>query len=146
MFNNKEARKEQVELSNSSTQIMKGTTVEGNIETFGNVRVEGKILGNIKSKSKIALGDSSYVEGNIISQNAEIAGEVKGTVDVTEVLTLKATAVIKGDIVTGKLVVESGAVWNGTIKMGTAPKEIKIGDAVNGAMNGQPKEQEELVK
>ncbi len=146
MFNNKEARKEQVELSNSSTQIMKGTTVEGNIETFGNVRVEGKILGNIKSKSKIALGDSSYVEGNIISQNAEIAGEVKGTVDVTEVLTLKATAVIKGDIVTGKLVVEAGAVWNGTIKMGTAPKEIKIGDAVNGAMNGQPKEQEELVK
>jgi cytoskeletal protein CcmA (bactofilin family) len=146
MFNNKEARKEQVELSNSSTQIMKGTTVEGNIETFGNVRVEGKILGNIKSKSKIALGDSSYVEGNIISQNAEIAGEVKGTVDVTEVLTLKATAVIKGDIVTGKLVVEAGAVWNGTIKMGTAPKEIKIGDAVNGAMNGQHKEQEELVK
>lgn len=142
MFNNKEARKEQVELSNSSTQIMKGTTVEGNIETFGNVRVEGKIIGNIKSKSKIALGDSSYVEGNIISQNAEIAGEVKGTVDVTEVLTLKATAVIKGDIVTGKLVVEAGAVWNGTIKMGTAPKEIKIGDAVN----GQYKEQEELVK
>ncbi len=142
MFNNKEARKEQVELSSSSTQIMKGTTVEGNIETFGNVRVEGKILGNIKSKSKIALGDSSYVEGNIISQNAEIAGEVKGTVDVTEVLTLKATAVIKGDIVTGKLVVEAGAVWNGTIKMGTAPKEIKIGDAVN----GQYKEQEELVK
>ncbi len=142
MFNNKEARKEQVELSNSSTQIMKGTTVEGNIETFGNVRVEGKIIGNIKSKSKIALGDSSFVEGNIISQNAEIAGEVKGTVDVTEVLTLKATAVIKGDIVTGKLVVEAGAVWNGTIKMGTAPKEIKIGDAVN----GQLKEQEELVK
>jgi cytoskeletal protein CcmA (bactofilin family) len=142
MFNNKEARKEQVELSNSSTQIMKGTTVEGNIETFGNVRVEGKIIGNIKSKSKIALGDSSFVEGNIISQNAEIAGEVKGTVDVTEVLTLKATAVIKGDIVTGKLVVEAGAVWNGTIKMGTAPKEIKIGDA----LNGQHKEQEELVK
>ncbi len=135
-----------MELSNSSTQSMKGTTGEGNIETFGNVRVEGKIIGNIKSKSKIALGDSSFVEGNITSQNAEIAGEVKGTVDVTEVLTLKATAVIKGDIVTGKLVVEAGAVWNGTIKMGTAPKEIKIGDAVNGAMNGQHKEQEELVK
>jgi len=142
MFNNKEARKEQVEMSNSSTQIMKGTTVEGNIETFGNVRVEGKIIGNVKSKSKIALGDSSYVEGNIISQNAEIAGEVKGTVDVTEVLTLKSTAVIKGDIITGKLVVEAGAVWNGTIKMGTAPKEIKIGDSVN----GQFEEQKELVK
>lgn len=140
--NSKETRKEQGELSSQHTQIMKGTTIEGNLETFGNVRVEGKIIGNIKSKSKIVMGDSSFVEGNIISQNAEIAGEIKGTVDITEILTLKSTAVIKGDIITGKLVVEAGAVWNGTIKMGTAPKEIKIGDIVN----GQLEEQKEPVK
>lgn len=139
MFNNKEAKREQVELSNSSTQIMKGTTVEGNIETFGNVRVEGKIIGNIRSKSKIALGDSSLIEGNIIAQNAEIAGEVKGTVEVTEILTLKATAVIKGDIVTSKLVVEAGAVWNGTIKMGASTaRETKIGEPVHGQLEEQP--------
>ena len=142
MFNNKETRKEQGELSNQHTQIMKGTTVEGNIETFGNVRVEGKIIGNIKSKSKIVTGNSSFIEGNIVSQNAEIEGEVKGTVDVTEVLTLKATAVIKGDIITGKLVVEAGAVWNGNIKMGTAPREIKVSNGVN----GQFEEQAEPVK
>jgi cytoskeletal protein CcmA (bactofilin family) len=143
MFNNgKETKRDQVELSNASTQIMKGTTVEGNIETFGNVRIEGKIIGNIKSKSKIALGDSSFVQGNIISQNAEIAGEVKGIVEVSDVLTLKATANIKGDIITGKLIVESGAVWNGTIKMGTAPKDIKLSE--NG--HGQLEEQKESVK
>src|SRR4028118_1421279 len=124
MFNNgKETKRDQVELSNASTQIMKGTTVEGNIETFGNVRIEGKIVGNIKSKSKIAMGESSFVEGNIVSQNAEIAGEVKGTVEVTDILTLKSTAQVKGDIITGKLIVEAGAVWNGTIKMGNSTKE-----------------------
>jgi cytoskeletal protein CcmA (bactofilin family) len=140
MFNNsKDTKREQAEMNNpnSHTQIMKGTTVEGNIETFGNVRIEGKIVGNIKSKSKIALGDSSLVEGNIISQNAEIAGEVKGTIEISDILTLKSTAVIKGDIVTGKLIVEAGAVWNGTVKMGTTPKDIKLGEALNGQLEEQ---------
>ncbi len=143
MFNNgKDTKKEQTELSNASTQIMKGTTVEGNIETFGNVRIEGKIVGNIKSKSKIAMGDSSFVEGNIVSQNAEIAGEVKGTVEVTDILTLKSSAQVKGDIITGKLIVEAGAVWNGTIKMGNNPKESKAGEK----LHGQLEEQKEPVK
>jgi cytoskeletal protein CcmA (bactofilin family) len=146
MFNNgKDAKREQAELSGSSTQIMKGTTVEGNIETFGNVRIEGKIIGNIKSKSKIALGDSSFVEGNIISQNAEIAGEVTGTVEVTDILTLKSTANIKGDIVTGKLIVEAGAVWNGTIKMGNAPKE-RADVKTEHMLNERAEEQKEPVK
>jgi cytoskeletal protein CcmA (bactofilin family) len=142
MFNNKDTKKEQVELSNASTQIMKGTTVEGNIETFGNVRIEGKIVGNIRSKSKIALGDSSLVEGNIISQNGEIAGEVKGTVEISDVLILRPTAVVHGDIITGKLVVESGAVFNGSCKMGTASREIMIGES----LNGRAEEQKQPVK
>jgi cytoskeletal protein CcmA (bactofilin family) len=143
MFNNgKDTKRDQAELSSASTQIMKGTTVEGNIETFGNVRIEGKIIGNIKSKSKIALGDSSFVEGNIVSQNAEIAGEVKGIVEVSDILTLKSTANVKGDIITGKLIVEAGAVWNGTIKMGNTPKDIKLGENIH----GQLEEQKEPVK
>lgn len=142
MFNSKDSKKEQVEMSSASTQIMKGTTVEGNIETFGNVRIEGKIIGNIKSKSKVALGDSSLVEGNIISQNAEIAGEVKGTVEISDVLVLRPTAVIQGDILTNKLVVEAGAVFNGSCKMGSAAKEIHIGEIVN----GKAEEQRQPVK
>ncbi|HEY3430257.1 MAG TPA: polymer-forming cytoskeletal protein, partial [Cyclobacteriaceae bacterium] len=105
---------------------------EGNIETYGNIRVEGKVVGNVKSKSKVALGNSSNVQGNIIAQNADIEGEVRGRLEVSELLVLKATAVINGDIVTGKLVVEPGAVFNGSCKMGAAVKEIKIGDTNGG--------------
>ena len=71
------------ELSNSSNIIGKGTTVEGNLESFGNIRVEGRIIGSIKSKSKVALGQSSYVEGDILAQNAELSGEVNGKVEVS---------------------------------------------------------------
>ncbi|MCH7513469.1 MAG: polymer-forming cytoskeletal protein [Bacteroidetes bacterium] len=131
MFN-KEEKKVAEEISNSSNIIGKGTMVEGNLETYGNIRVEGQVIGNIKTKSKVALGQSSRVEGNILAQNAEVAGEVSGTVEVTELLLLKSTAVISGDIITNKLIVESGATFNGGCKMGVTIKEIKI------SVNGQP--------
>lgn len=115
------------EISNSSNTIGKGTYLEGNIETYGNIRIEGKVKGNVKSKSKIALGHSSSVNGNVIAQNADIEGEVRGKIEIADLLVLKSTAVINGDILTGKLVVEPGAVFNGGCKMGAVVKEIHIG-------------------
>ncbi|MCZ8354142.1 MAG: polymer-forming cytoskeletal protein [Cyclobacteriaceae bacterium] len=126
MLNTKEQKRAAEELSSSSNTIGKGTFLEGNIETYGNIRIEGRIRGDVKSKSKVALGNSSHIEGNITAQNADIEGEVKGKLDVAETLVLKATAVVHGDINTGKLVVEPGAVFNGTCKMGATVKEIKI--------------------
>ena len=133
MFKNKQENMTAQDASNSSNIIGKGTVVEGNIETFGNIRVEGKVNGSVKSKSKIALGQSSFVEGNIVAQNAEISGEVKGVVEVSDQLILRPSSVINGDIVTNKLIVESGATFNGGCKMGVTQKEIKIG------VNGQTK-------
>jgi cytoskeletal protein CcmA (bactofilin family) len=126
MFATKEEKRVAEEISNSSNTIGKGTFLEGNVETYGNIRIEGKITGNVKSKSKIAIGPSSQINGNITSQNADIEGEVKGKIEIAELLVLKATAVVNGDISTGKLVVEPGAIFNGTCKMGAAAKEIKI--------------------
>ena len=127
MFNNKDNRKQMEELSNSSTIIGKGTSFKGNLETFGNIRVEGNVTGHVKTKSKVALGESSFIEGNLTAQNAEIAGEVKGILEVSEILILKSTAVINGDIITGRLIIESGATFNGQCKMGATIKEIEIG-------------------
>lgn len=125
MFTTKEEKKAADEITNSSNVIGKGTVLEGNIETSGNIRIEGKIIGNLKSKSKVALGNSSLVDGNVSAQNADIEGTVKGKVEITDMLVLKATATVHGDIATGKLVVEPGAVFNGTCKMGAAVKDIK---------------------
>jgi len=128
MLTSKEQKRAADEISNSSNVIGKGTVLEGNIETYGNIRIEGRIIRNIKSKCKIALGHSSHVEGNIIAQNADLEGEVKGKIDISEILVLKSTAVIHGDISTGKLVVEPGALFNGSCKMGAPIKDIKISE------------------
>ena len=97
------------------------------METFGNIRIEGKMIGNLKTKSKLIIGHSSEVEGNVTAQNADVEGIINGNIEVSEILCLKATAVINGDISTNKLIVEDGAVFNGGCKMGVSMKEIKIG-------------------
>jgi cytoskeletal protein CcmA (bactofilin family) len=85
------------------------------------------------------LGSSSQIQGNIVAQNADIEGEVKGKIEISELLVLKATAVINGDIVTGKMIVESGAVFTGTCKMGAVIKDIKIGE--NGLTRAIPQQE-----
>lgn len=142
MLTTKEQKRVAEEISNSSNVIGKGTVLEGNIETFGNIRIEGKVIGNVKSKSKIALGGSSHIDGNIIAQNADIEGEVKGRIEISELLVLKATATVHGDILTGKLVVEPGAVFNGSCKMGAAIKDLKFADS--GSRSLRPEEAKAL--
>lgn len=125
--------------ANSSNNVGKGTVIEGNLETFGNLRVDGKIIGNIKSKSKVALGPSSVVEGNVHAQNAEVEGEVEGYLEITDLLVLKSTAKIKGDIVTAKLIVETGATFNGSCRMGDNVKELRLSDNSQKEFSGKEK-------
>ncbi len=142
MFNNKQdSRQMAKDVTSSSNTVGKGTVINGDLETFGNIRIEGKVVGNIKTKSKLVLGGTSRIDGNVLAQNAEIEGEVKGVVEITELLVLKPSAVLHGDIITNKLIVESGATFNGACKMGVATKSIKIGnEASNGQSNTKFKE------
>ena len=127
MFN-KDQKKELEEISNASNHLGKGTVISGNIESYGNIRIEGEITGDLITKSKVVLGASAKVVGNVLAQNAEISGEIKGVIEVSEILVLKPTAIINGDIITNKLVVESGAQFNGSCKMGAIVKEITLGE------------------
>lgn len=138
LFNNKAERQEEVQMSNSSNIIGKGTAITGDLETFGNIRIDGKVTGNVRSKSKVALGDGSVVEGNIFSQNAEVSGEVIGKLDITDVLVLKPSAVINGDIYAGRLIIESGATFNGNCQMGDKAKDGKAKAPVNGKTEQKP--------
>ncbi|MGD1843595.1 MAG: polymer-forming cytoskeletal protein [Thermonemataceae bacterium] len=125
MFGNnaKEMKGQEIDkISNASTNLGKGATLQGNVDTYGNVRVDGKLIGDVRSQSKVATGNASLIEGSIFAQNAEVEGEVKGRVEVTDLLVLKSTAIVHGDIVTGKLVIEAGAIFNGSCQMGDVNK------------------------
>lgn len=118
IFGHKEETKTEDLSGNINNIIAKGTSITGDIDAAGNMRIDGKIKGNIKCKSKVVTGKGSLIDGNIYAQNAEIEGDITGLLEIAEMLILKPTAVVHGDIRTTKLVVENGAKFNGSCKMG----------------------------
>ncbi|MBN8691736.1 MAG: polymer-forming cytoskeletal protein [Bacteroidetes bacterium] len=104
--------------------IGSGTTINGDIQSSGDVRIDGTLTGNITLSGRLVIGSNGKIEGNVICQNADISGEIKGKVQISEMLSLKATAKILGDIATGKISIEPGAVFTGTCNMGAIVKNI----------------------
>lgn len=127
MLGNKEKAKAP-DLGNKRNQIENGTKITGDILTVGTIRVDGEVEGSLVSESKVVLGPTSQLNGSLKAQNAEVAGNVKGTIEISELLTLKSTAVIDADVVTNKIYIEEGAVFNGTTKMGAIVKDISAGE------------------
>jgi len=94
-----------------------GTRIIGDLASEGDLRVDGSVQGNIEVKTKLVLGQSAHVRGNINAQNSDVSGVVIGNVTVSELLTIKATAKITGDIACSKLIIEAGAEFNGNSAM-----------------------------
>lgn len=105
-------------------QIAKGTLIKGDIKTEGVLRIDGTLIGSIESTGKVVVGPSGMIEGSIRCESANISGEVTASVVVKELLTLQASAKLVGDITTGKLAIEPGAVFSGTCSMGGVVREL----------------------
>ena len=110
--------------SSTINLIGNGTQITGDIISSGDIRIDGFLSGNISLKGRLVIGVTGKVEGNVMCQNADISGEIKGKINVAETLSLKTTAKILGDIVTSKIAIEPGAVFTGTCNMGAIVKNI----------------------
>jgi len=110
--------------ASSVNLIGNGTKIIGDIQSAGDVRIDGLLTGNIVTTGKFVLGPNGVVDGNVTSGNADISGEIKGKVNISEMLSLKASAKVSGDIITGKLAIEPGAIFTGTCNMGAKVKNM----------------------
>jgi len=98
--------------------IAQGTQIEGNINTSSDCRIDGNVRGNIMSKAKIVIGRSGQVQGNISCASIEIEGLVMAeTLVATELMSLKASAKLTGNVTVSKIAIEPGAEFSGTCKM-----------------------------
>lgn len=102
-----------------------GTVIEGDVTTSGDIRIDGSLTGSIKVKGKLVIGVSGSIDGEVVCQNADMSGTLKGKIVVSELLTLKASAKLTGDIITNKIAVEPGATFSGSCSMGGVIKDIK---------------------
>lgn len=94
-----------------------GTTVKGKISTNDDVRIDGKVEGDINTKTKVIVGEHGKVVGEILANSATISGNIDGSVTTKESITLMKNSQVTGNVSTKNLVVETGAFVNGNIKM-----------------------------
>lgn len=128
MFNSSMAKSNTSD-SPSVNLIGAGTSIEGDITTNGDMRIDGFLQGTINVKGKLVVGATGVVEGEIICQNADVSGTIKGKIGVAELLSLKSSSKLSGDIITNKISIEPGAAFSGSCSMGGVIKDIKDGTA-----------------
>ncbi|HPY67945.1 MAG TPA: polymer-forming cytoskeletal protein [Bacteroidales bacterium] len=97
--------------------ISNGTDITGDIKSTGDIRIDGSLTGNLNTKGKIVIGPTGKVNGEVICKNSEVSGTVEGRIIVSQLLILKSSSKIMGDIVTVKLSIEPGAIFTGNCKM-----------------------------
>ncbi len=109
---------------NEQNRIAAGTLITGDISGKGCFRIEGTLEGSLKTPGKVVISKGGLLTGSLECNNADIEGSFKGKLIVKEVLTLRSPAHIEGEVITGKLAVEPGAVFNATCEMNGGLKPL----------------------
>ena len=105
-------------LGNSFNSLVSGTNIEGTVKSEKDIRVDGRIKGILHCDAKVVIGPTGVIEGEIRCANAVIEGKFQGKLFVQELLNIRETAEVTGDVHTGKLVVQAGALFNVACTMG----------------------------
>ena len=125
MFINKNESMKKEDTIAVVNMIGTGTIITGDIYSKGDIRVDGMLKGSIITEGKVVLGREGVIEGDIECRDADISGTIKAKITVSQLLSLKTSAKLNGDIITNKLSIEPGAEFTGSCSMGAVIKEIK---------------------
>ena len=126
MFSNKKSKKQDsLNPTTSENRINEGTTFIGDIQSNGFIRIDGTVEGDISSPARVVIGKTGVIKGTLHCDNADIEGKVHGALKVAETLSLRASAVIHGDVKTTELIVEPRAELNGNCNMQSNVKTLE---------------------
>ncbi len=119
-------KKSSTSTSNSSSglninSLGAGTRMEGTINSDADIRIDGELIGTLHCKGKVIIGPKGFVDGNIECTTALVEGHFKGVLKTTDLLNITESAVIDGEVTTGKLAVHPGARFNVHCSTGNTP-------------------------
>ena len=114
------------DINGKHSRIESSTSIKGDIISEGDFRIDGTLEGSIKTNGKIVIGKEGLVNGGLSCNNADVEGKIKGNLFVSETLNLRSTCHIEGEVVIGKLIVESGANFNASCSMNKEGKKADI--------------------
>ncbi len=104
--------------------IGKGTVINGEILTESSLRVDGRIKGKIICKNTLTIGETGQVEGEVEATNAIVGGKVNGKLFIKEKLVLESKSSLIGELKASKLIIDEGAVFQGTSDMGVSSSSL----------------------
>ena len=104
--------------SQARNLIGNGTTIKGDIDSNGDIRIDGHLIGSLKANGKVVIGQTGVMEGDLNCKQAEISGVVKGNITTDELTALKSTSKVEVDLTTKQLLIEVGAQFTGKCVMG----------------------------
>ena len=121
MFNNPNKQKankmETARQHPAINMVSQGTQLNGKLTTQNDIRISGKVDGEVRADGKVILTNEGFIKGDIYASEADIAGKVDGEIIISKKLILRQTAIVTGDVNTNKFLVEEGAVFEGACKM-----------------------------
>jgi len=110
--------------SSAINTLVIGTQIEGTIVAKSDLRIDGFIDGKLNCNGKLIIGPEGKVEGTAVCQNAVVEGNFRGELTVNDTLDVREGATVVGEIKTGKLLVQTGAIFNGNCDMGQKVKSM----------------------
>tara|TARA_B110001450_G_scaffold112688_1_gene106456 strand:- start:23 stop:430 length:408 start_codon:yes stop_codon:yes gene_type:complete len=121
---NKKKVKSTTSSPTAQNRIVQGTKIIGTVVSDGGFRIDGEIEGDVKTQGKVVIGVTGKIKGTLTCDNADIEGEFNGKLIVKEILSLRSTATLQGEVYINKLAVEPGANFNATCTMGSGVKTL----------------------
>ena len=112
-------------IPNDQNRIAAGTQITGDITGKGCFRIEGTLKGSLKTLGKVVIGEGGYIDGDLECENADVQGKVLGNIKVMNVLTLRGTAKVEGEVTAGSLSIEPGASFNANCQTNQGVKSLK---------------------
>lgn len=128
MFNDQKKTKPSKTNQDEQNRLAAGTVITGNISAEGCFRIEGTLEGDLKTPGKVVISKTGVINGNLECDKADVEGRVSGKITVSDLLFLRSTAILDGQVFTGKLAVEPGATFNATCEMSGGIKTLNKKD------------------
>jgi cytoskeletal protein CcmA (bactofilin family) len=122
--------------NNTINLIGAGTDIKGDVQSAGDIRIDGTLKGNLRTKGKVVIGTTGLVKGEVYCKNSDVEGKIEGKINVQELLSLKATSTILGDIAAKRLAIEPGAKFTGNCNM---TSDLSSADAGPTIIQEEPK-------
>ncbi len=122
--------------------IGKSVIIKGELSGSEDLFLDGEVEGNIDLHNhNLVIGPNGRVRANVFAKDVTIHGTVDGSVTGVNKVELKKSALLNGDILTQRIVIEDGAFFKGSIdirKGETATAQPAVGSAPVAAAPGAP--------